>query len=120
MIAATSLMLSAGPVADQVSGSALAASLIVGYRALAPTYHNFGAIDVLASQFSLATSQVTPGRASIWLMIAASALACMIVSPSRGRTSNVASAASPPLPSLFSITTFAPVLAARYGAIKRA
>ena len=85
-----------------------------------PTYHSFGAIEVFASQLSVRTSQVTPGRASIWLMMAASALTCMSVSPSSGRVSMALSAASPPLPALFSISTVAWSLAARCGAISRA
>ena len=71
-------------------------------------------------QLSLLTSQVTPGRASIWLTIAASALPFMMVSPSAGRTSSVASAASPLLPSLFSTSTVAPSFWANVGATKRA
>ena len=85
-----------------------------------PTNHSFGAVAILASQFNLVTSQVAPGRASIWLMIAASALPFMMVSPSAGRTNSVASAASPPLPSLFSTSTVAPSFAASVGVTSRA
>jgi hypothetical protein len=79
-----------------------------------------GALASLASQRSLVTSQIAPGRTSIWLRMAASTLPFMIVSPSAGRTNSVASAASPPLPSLFSTSTVASSLAASAGATKRA